>query len=618
MLAGCSAPSKESVQPSRDARADATAYYAAHPNFFHFATPAELPQGLDWQTGEAVKPLGDPQAIRGGVFHDFIVDFPRTLRVVGPDANGGARQIILDNLALSLLGFDPNSLDPFPALAESWAVSPDKRTYYFRLDPDARFSNGEQITADNYFFAFYFFLSPYINDPWSNNFYSTEFSSITRYDDLTIAITLPRARADSLEKAAGLRPLPIEFYKDFGPDFVSRYQWKFEPTTGAYELRQADIRKGRSITMRRIANWWANNKKFWRYHFNPDAVEYKVVRDPNKVYELFLAGQLDWYGLALPEYWYDRAPQAAEIQKGYIRRVVFYNDLPQPTYGVYLNTSDPLLSDVNVRRGIAHSLNYDEVIAQFFRSDYERMRTYAEGYGEYTHSDLRGYDFNLAKAATDFATAGFSARGADGVLTRADGTRLSINLTAAEGPINGTLLILKNEALKAGVEINLDILDSTTAFKKISEKKHQAAFLGFDTTAERFPRYWEMFHSINAIPQTNNLCNLRDPELDAMIDRYDDATDEAELKDLSWRIQARLETDAAYLPAFMKPWYRLGYWRYIQFPAYFDTKTSRSPFESGLYWIDPTLKAQTLSAMKSGETFDDSIQTFDQWKHSSK
>jgi hypothetical protein len=30
------------------------------------------------------------------------------------------------------------------------------------------------------------------------------------------------------------------------------------------------------------------------------------VRDPNKIYEHFLAGQLDWYGLALPEYWYDR------------------------------------------------------------------------------------------------------------------------------------------------------------------------------------------------------------------------------------------------------------------------------------------------------------------------
>jgi microcin C transport system substrate-binding protein len=138
-LIGCGAPNEAPSEPTRDARADAAEYYKAHPDFFCFATSADLPSGLVWQTGENVTPLGDPHAIRGGTFHDFIADFPRTLRVVGPDANGSTRSIIFDDIALGLLGFDPNSLEPFPSLASSWAVSEDKKTYYFRLDPDARF-----------------------------------------------------------------------------------------------------------------------------------------------------------------------------------------------------------------------------------------------------------------------------------------------------------------------------------------------------------------------------------------------------------------------------------------------------------------------------------------------
>jgi ABC-type oligopeptide transport system substrate-binding subunit len=62
---------------------------------------------------------------------------------------------------------------------------------------------------------------------------------------------------------------------------------------------------------------------------------------------------------------------------------------------VYLNTSDPLLYDLKLRRGIAYSLNFDEVIAQFFRSDYERMRTYAEGYGEYTNTEFARVRFRF-------------------------------------------------------------------------------------------------------------------------------------------------------------------------------------------------------------------------------
>ncbi len=615
MLTGCAAK-KEAA--ANDALAEAAAYYKAHPNFFIFSSADQLPKDLKWQTGENVKPYADERAVRGGVLRDFIADFPRTLRVVGPDSNGSFRGIILDGNSMGLLGWHPNTEEPYASLARAWAVSDDKRTVYFRLDPDAHFSDGEKITAANYLFCFFFFQSSHIHDPWYNNFYSTEYTSITQYDDLTIAITLPRARPDFLEKAAGIRPLPMGFYSQLGDDYPTRYQWKFEPTTGPYELRAEDVKKGQSITLRRIENWWANDKRMYAHRFNADAMQFNVIRDTNKAFELFLAGQIDMFNLNLPEYWYDRAPKAPAVKAGYINRTTFYNDVPRPTWGFYINTQDALLKNIELRRGIDNSLNWDQVLRFFFRGDYDRMPTYAAGYGKFTNPNIQATLFDLDAAQKHFAAAGFATRGKDGILTRPDGTRLSVTVTASEGPLTGSLMILKEEALKAGLELNLEILDGTTAFKKVSEKKHQIAFMAFNVSAERFPRYWEMFHGVNAKPQTNNLCNLDDKEINALIDRYDKEIDEKEIQKLSWMLQEKLKERACYLPAFMKPWYRVGYWRHWRFPAGFDVKQSGGPQDAGLYWFDAAAQKETQEAKANGKTFDNTPKTFEQWRSSSK
>ena len=470
-----------------------------------------------------------------------------------------------------------------------------------------------------YFFGFYFFHSNYIHDPWYNNFYSTEYKSITRYDDYTIAITMPRARPDFLEKAAGIRPLPMNFYKELGDDYPTRYQWRFEPTTGPYELREADLKKGRSITLHHVKNWWAEHNRFFEHRYNVESMEFTVIRDINKAFEIFLSGGIDVFGLSLPEYWYDRAPQSPAVKGGYIERVIFYNDTPRPTVGMYLNTQDSLLKDINVRQGIAASLDWDRVLKEFFRGDCVRMPSYGVGYGRYTNTTIKPQEFDLTKAAACFAKAGYTIRGMDGILRTKDGTRLSVSLTAGDGPTTGVLMILKQQALKAGLELNLDILDGTTAFKKISEKKHQIAFMAFGASAEKFPRYWEMFAGVNAKPQTNNLCNLNDPTINELITRYDKEIDENEIQKLSWELQQRVNDSAAFIPGFMRPWYRVGYWRWVKFPEFFDLKTSSDPMENGLFWLDTKAKQETLEAREKGHKFDNSIKTFEQWRiwHSS-
>ena len=56
------------------------------------------------------------------------------------------------------------------------------------------------------------------------------------------------------------------------------------------------------------------------------------------------------------------------------------------------------------------------------------------------------------------------------------------------------LVVLKEEAKKAGLEIKLKVLEPTAAWKMANEKNHQVIFSAFGTFVELFPRFWEPVH----------------------------------------------------------------------------------------------------------------------------
>jgi microcin C transport system substrate-binding protein len=171
----------------RDNTQEVLDYYAAHPDLFHFKTLADLPTDLPWERGEGLPDLGSPDAQKGGTQYSYIQDFPRTLRQVGPDSNGSFRTWILDDVTLSLALKHPDTdYDFYPALATEWAIDADAGTVYARLDPAARWSDGEAITVDDFMFMFFFNRSQYIVAPWYNNYYDITFSNITKYDDHTM------------------------------------------------------------------------------------------------------------------------------------------------------------------------------------------------------------------------------------------------------------------------------------------------------------------------------------------------------------------------------------------------------------------------------------------------
>ncbi len=67
---------------------------------------------------------------------------------------------IMMALLEGLVTEDPRDLRPVPGVAARWEVSPDARVYTFHLRPEARWSNGDPVTAQDFINSYRRILSP--------------------------------------------------------------------------------------------------------------------------------------------------------------------------------------------------------------------------------------------------------------------------------------------------------------------------------------------------------------------------------------------------------------------------------------------------------------------------
>src|ERR1700685_2116965 len=128
--------------------------------------------GNGGETNTDLDLIGDPRAIKGGAFRDYVPDFPGTLRMVGPESNSQFNYGITAMAYETLLGVHPATLEFVPGLATHWQISPDKTTYRFRIDPNARFSDGVPVTSEDVVATYDFLLDKTLQDPMEQITYS--------------------------------------------------------------------------------------------------------------------------------------------------------------------------------------------------------------------------------------------------------------------------------------------------------------------------------------------------------------------------------------------------------------------------------------------------------------
>jgi microcin C transport system substrate-binding protein len=165
----------------------------------------------------------------------------------------------------------------------------------------------------------------------------------------------------------------------------------------------------------------------------------------------------------------------------------------------------------------------------------------------------------------------------------------------------------------------------------VQEKQHDIQFTALSVSAEMYPRYWESFHSVNAFDRafgadgkpnparkpktnTNNMLCIAIPELDKLIESYRASGDAKEMKRMAFAMEKIIHEDASFVPGYVTPFYRVGYWRWLKWPDGFNAKLTDTSNELWLSWIDPEVQQEVEAARKAGTNLAPIIGKHDQYR----
>jgi len=161
-----------------------------------------------------------PQPVQGGVFRFPI--WERPVQTLDPARATTAGEIMLiQQIYDGLTAFDQH-LNIVPALAKYWEISPDGKTYSFELRSEARFHNGDPVTAEDCVFSFERLLTAGLNE--ANYHY---FTRIEGAEDFRAG----RANSVAGLRAVDERTFQIRFTTPFVPELsvLSMYSSKILP-----------------------------------------------------------------------------------------------------------------------------------------------------------------------------------------------------------------------------------------------------------------------------------------------------------------------------------------------------------------------------------------------------
>ena len=572
-----------------------------------------LPPNLSWENGLDQPELGSPEARKGGTMHLTLQrSFPSTFRIFGPNSNNATRRYIYDDVDIPLVRLHPGTGKLIPGTADRWAVSDDGLTVYFHIDEKARFSDGTPLTSRDFITALYVRTSEYSLEPFYGDYYINSFARIATYGNHVVAVTLNSPK-NMPAYHASIPASCTPFYAEFGPDFLSRYLWRTEPTTGAYVLDPDSLIRGRQIGLKRVKNWWAGERKYTRYACNVDHIIYSFIAEQTKARELFRIGAVDVMSARDADAWYEGLEIPA-VHNGYIQRVHFSNIWPRNCFGFHLNCSRPPMNDLNLRKGVHHALNVQAVINSIFRGDYTRLGSYFSGFGDYTDESIRALPYSPEKAREYFARAGYTVEGGDGILEKPDGTRLQVVVSSRiDAMYSNCMNLLREDAAKCGLDLRLKQMDDTVFYTKVKEKNYMAALFswGFSPPLPNPGNFFlsHLAYTPEGLPAkgTSNITATASPELDAAILATNEVRTHEEAVKAHHRVQQLIAETASWVPGWTSSYWRFAQWRWVRWP---DTEDCRfcppryfDPLDSHLYWIDEELKAETLKARLSGKKY---------------
>ena len=550
----------------------------------------------------------NPQAPKGGAlrqagFGSFDSLNPFINKGVAADDIG----LIYDTLATSSLD-EPFTI--YGLLAEKIEKGPNNQWVRFHLRPEARFHDGEPVTAEDVVFTFETLISQ--GAPHYRGYYADV--------EKVVAETPRRVRFDF--KHAGNRELPLILgqlpilpkhwwaERDFGSTSL-------EPPLGSGPYRVERVQAGRSIRYARVEDYWGKDLAVNRGFYNFDQVVIDYYRDNTVALQAFKAGHFDYWLETSAKNW-ATAYDIEAVRSGRIIKDEIANHNPQGMQGFIFNIRRERLQDVRVREALALLFDFEWTNRQLFNGAYTRTRSYFDN-SELASSGLPDkQELALLEPIKNQIPAAIFERPfelprthGDGVireqqrkayklLTEAGwkiqddrmvdnlGQPVKLEFLLVQAEFERVLLPYKRNLADLGIELEIRRVDVSQYINRLRSRDYDMIVSGFGQSSSPGNEQREYWHSASADnPGSRNFIGLKDPAIDTLVEKLIAADSREELITRTRALDRLLLWGHYVVPNWhIKSW-RVAYWNHLAHPA----TTPRSDIGLMTWWHKPDTAA---------------------------
>jgi len=559
--------------------------------------PADFPH-FDYVNPEAPKGGTLRMAVVANGFDSFN---PFVIRGV---AASGVSAYVYDTL------MEPSADEPFSEyglIAETVEVPDDRRYVIFNLREQARFHDGEPITAEDVKFSYEVLTTK--GHPFYRNYYA-DVSKVTVEGSHRIRFDFGATENRELPLILGQMPVfPAHFWAE--RDFESS---GLTVPVGSGPYRIGHYEAGRSVTFERVEDYWAEDLPVRKGRYNFDRIRYEYYNDDTVALESFKAGNFDFRLETSAKNW-ATAYTGRAFDNGDITREAVVHHRPTGMQGFVFNTRKAVFSDPRVRQALAYAFDFEWTNRNLFYEQYTRTNSYFENsdlassglpsgreleilepFRDQLNPDVftqtyqppstggdRSMRDNLRQAVQLLNEAGYVIR--DGKLVNeTSGRPLAFEMLLFQKSFERVVLPFRQNLERLGIDVTVRLVDSNQYVQRVRN-------FDFDMITQVLPQsdspgneqreYW---HSATVdMPGSRNFMGVSSPVIDELIDLVIQAPDRDELVHRVRALDRVLLHGYYVIPHWHLSKDRVAYWNKLQRPSV----TPDSGVDLSNWWARP-------------------------------
>lgn len=599
-------------------------------------TPAQAqasPDALKWRHGIAT--LGDvkypagfknydyvkPDAPKGGVVRMFALGTFDNFNLVVDGVKGS----LANGVGLIFESLTTRSLDEpstaYGLLADAVAYPDDFSWAVYRLNAAARWHDGKPVTPEDVVFSFDALKK---NSPMFNGYYS-HIVKCEKSGEREVKFTFDGPGNRELPSIAGeVIVLPKHWWE--GSDAQGRKRdisaTTLEIPLGSGPYRVKEFVAARSVVLERVADYWGKNLPVAVGQHNFDQIRYEFFRDDTVGREAFKGEQLDWFVERSGKQWSTAYDFPAVTDKRVIKEK-FTNRSSGSMQGYAFNLRRPLFADIRLRRAFNLAYDWETSDRLLSNGEYHRDGSFFDGIPEFMATGIpEGAELqiletvrdkvpaelftapyknpvggspeagrsNLREAARLLKEAGFEIR--DRKLLDPRGQPVTVEFLCGDPAEERSVLFYKPSLEQLGIAVNVRTVDSVQYQNRTRSFDFDIVTTGWGQSLSPGNEQRDFFGSASADrPGSRNVPGIKNPAVDALIDRIIFAKDRADLVASCKALDRVLLWNCYVVPQFAAGFERAARWDRFSRPDPLP-KYGVSGFPA-LWWFDAEKSAKT-------------------------